>query len=452
MTTFSQLLDELPAMSGGVPMGSHWQDDYIGWRFFIQVATTPAGSVLGTMTLGPAILGGPRWLDVTADCQGLSWTRGGTPAQRPIAGELNLRLNNKPNKYHPFQNTYFGPGTLLRVIISNGISMHYCFTGLTQSWKEGSAGLAAYEWVDIVAWEPMFLLNEVNDNALLTPLGAGDTLAQRIDRLLTLAEWQFGTDVLCACPGTFQATNLGQVVATEVYLSVDSVDSVVWSGVDGRLHIRERRFGTGVHWQFLRVFRDPDTTVFENNDDRLLSAINLARTGGSETLYTNVGLAGRYQKRTTKRDGLVTQAEAGDGDLARVAAGVLGRATQAYRPVEFAVDCSQNHMARRLLVEADITDRVTIDRLVGTTSRVIFSDYAICSLSVGVTVTLHGTHWTGTIGLDIEVDSHWSQTSGSLVWGRDTWGAGKTWGPRSYVTFPVARWGVSHWGTDWWSQ
>lgn len=450
MTLLADLLLQAPLLTDGVPLG--WEEDYLGWRFYIQVAVAPAGSVL-PFVLGTSVLGGVRWTDLTKSCQGISWSRGGEPAQRPIAGELSLRLDNRQHVWHPWQSSYHGPGSLTRVCISDGTNIRYCWTGLTTSWKEGSAGLNAYPWIDVVAWESMFLLNEVNDNALVTPVGAGETIGPRMDRLLAKVDWQFGCDITHTTGGSFQATNLAQDILTETYLTVDSLDATVYPGKDGNLKVRDRSIGTDVHWRYYPDDIDPDSTEYANDDERLLGTVALARLGGTEINYTNTAIAGRYQKRSTKRDGLITNAEAADADLQRVADGVLGRGDETYRPVHFSVDSSQSHMARRLLIEGEITDRLTMEQIVDDTRRVVFYSYALCSIHVGVMVTKAGTHWTGVFGLDIEVDSHWTQVGGSLVWGRDTWGAGRTWGSRSYVSFPRARWGAASalWGRSKWS-
>lgn len=449
MSLFTDLIAQIPAVTDGVPLGM--DEEYPGCRFVIQAAVVPPGSTL-PFTLGTSFLGGPRWMDITPDCQGISWQRGGAPGQRPIAGEMTLRLDNRQHKYHPWQSLYYGPGTLLRAVISDGMRIcSYQFTGLVQKWVEDGEGLEAYAWVDINVWEVQFLLNEVNDNALISPIGAGDDLLARFNRLLAQAAWAFGLNVFTTQHATFQATNLSQDVATEAYLTVDSVDATLWSGKDGTLYVRDRSRGSGILWEIDWPDMHPDAAKNANDDERILSEVNLARTGGTEVNYSNPTLAGRYQKRSTKRDGLITQAEAADADLARVAAGILGRADQTYRPVSLGLDSGQNHIARRLLVEAELTDRLTIDRLVGGEHRVVFSRYAICAISVGVMVSAAGTHWSGDIGLDIETDSDWTVVSSPLIWGVHTWGSGHTWGPRDYDMFPRAKWGTAKWGRDKWS-
>lgn len=426
MTTVIQsLLAIVPPITEGVPLG---MSEFPGYRFYVQVAIPSPGGTLPFVL--PGVLGGLHWQDATQDLQGIQWKRGGAPNQRPIAGELTMRLFNTMCQWCPWVTTYYGPGTLIRVVVSNGVTMHHEFVGITQSWNEASVGLIAYEWVDVTAWEPLFLWNDVDENALVTSVGDGETLTARINRLATKVDWQFSLDVSSSAPATFQATDLSQDMATELYLTVDSIDAVVWPGKDGTLTVRDRSVGTGVSWDIPSDSLDPDSLVLANDDDRILAQVALARVGGGEVVYPNVGIALRYFKRSTKRDGLITIAEAADADLQRVATGVLGRSTQTYRPLSTAIQSSQNTLAQNIMVLGDITDRVTLHRLVAGGSRLIFYAYAICGIEIGVQVSSAGTHWSGKLLFDIEVGSHWTKFKPIWRWGVHFWGSTtEGWGP-----------------------
>lgn len=415
-----------PNMADGVPLG---MPQYPGFRFFVQIAVASSGSILPFVL--PGTLGAPTWFDVTADLAGVDWERGGSAGGRPMAGEVRFRLNNVDCKWSAWQNPYYGPGTLMRMVIyGGGIPFYYLFAGVIQSWEDGGEGQLAYEWIDVVAWEPQFLWNEVNDNALLTSVGAGENLNGRINRLANKVDYQFGYGVPSTSPATFQGTDLAQDMATELYLTVDSADCVAWCGRRGQMLIADRAVGNGVAWEIQQNDINPDTLKTANDDVRILAQVALARVGGSEVVFTNVGVAARYYRRSTKRDGLVTVAEAADADLVRVANGILGRSNQTYRPRSLEMESGQNLYAQRMLVEAEITDRVTVRSLAGDGSRLVFFSYALCKTSISVMVKDGGTYWSGTFELDIEVDSHWSHFRPIWVWGVSFWGsATEGWGP-----------------------
>lgn len=399
MTVMSELCAEPVAVTDGVPLGIA---GYPGYRFVAQIAVATAGSLLGTFVLGSSKLGGPRWRDITGDIQGMSIDRGGEPAGRPIAGEITIRLHNPTGTWSPWVNPFYAPGTLLRIVIGNGVVTKPQFTGLVHSWNEAGVGLDAYEWIDIVAWEPQFLLAGIDDNALAVAVGAGETLTQRIDRLLAKAAWQFDRSIVSTLTATYQATDHAQDVASEMYRVVDSVEVTVWSGKDGRLRFRERRLGNGGAWTLAHQDKNPESLITANDDDRILASVDLARVGGSSVTYTNTGIAGRYQRRTSQRTDLVTVAEPANADLARVAAGMLARGRQTYRPQQFEVQSGQGPGPAALIFETELTDRVALDH-----HAVTFANYAICGFRHDVTVTKAGCYWITTITLDIEADSGW---------------------------------------------
>lgn len=428
MTTLSDLCAEPLAITAGVPLGIPGYDSY---RFAVQLALVSPANIL-PFVLGTSMLGGPRWEDVTDDVQGLTWGRGGQPAQRPIAGELQMRLLNLDCRWCPWQNGYYGPGTLLRVVIGNGVSTKPQFTGLTQSWIEasqGQAGGAGYQWVDVTAWESLSLLSESNDNALAGVVGGGETLTQRVDRLLTQAEWQFGyaTDPSAGGAATFQATDLAQDVASELFRTVDSCDATVVPAKNGSLLVWSRGNGSYGNWNFPYEYQNPDTFTTANDDDRILSSVDLARVGGTVVTFTNTGVAGRYQKRSTNRVDLMTVAEAADADLARVAAGMLARANESYRPVSFACESGQGASVSNLMIEADLTDRITLDAPLPMGERLVFDSYSICGFNYDVTVAAAGTYWRATVYMDIESDSSWTVHGPDFVWDESFWDGGGVW-------------------------
>jgi hypothetical protein len=428
MTTIFQDLCALPLEPGhGVPLGFSYLPDPHGidqedafdvlaengrrliteyvrpWRFAVEVITVGAESLLGTFVLGTGRLAVLGWEDVTPHTEGLHWKRGGEPASRPIAGELTFRLQNYGMEYSPWQSPFYAPGTMVRVVVSDGTEVIGQFCGQTVIWNESCAGLRAYEWVDVTVWENMFLLSEVNDHGLAGVIGGGDTLTQRVDRLMTQADWQFDVMILSTSAATYQATNFSQDVLSELYKTVDSIDAVVYSAKDGALTIRDRATGSGVHLVLEHDDQNPDSVLTANDDGRILSSVDLARVGGTVVHYDNPGMAARYQRRSTKRTDMITVAEAGDADLARVADGMLARARQTYRPVHFSIESGQGDNQAAMIIDNEITDRITLDHDV-----ITFTDYAICAVEHDVTVAGGGVpYWRCTISLDIEADSAW---------------------------------------------
>jgi hypothetical protein len=426
MTLQSDLCMEPIKATDGVRLGIPGYP--ASYRFVVQAAVVTVGNLLGTFVLGSGVLGGPRWVDLTHSTEGLTWNRGGEPAERPIAGEMNIRLNNDHDEWSPWTSPFFGPGTMIRCAIGDETTLLAQFCGTSISWNEASAGLEAYNWVDIVVWENMFLLSEVNDHALDGVIGGGDTFTQRVDRLLDQAEWAFGREIMSTSAAHFQASDFAQDVATNLYLTVDSVDVVVFSDKDGMLMFHDRGVGSGISWELHQPDQDTDSIVTANDDDRILSSVDLARVGGTVITYENHGIAGKYQRRSQTRTDLITVAEPGDADLARVADGMLSRARQTYRPVTFAIESGQGVNQSRLIVEADITDRLTLFTGLPHHDQLQFSNYSICGMAIEVQFGGGGVYMRGTFTMDIEADSAWEVIPAAFaVWDTTRWDGSERW-------------------------
>jgi hypothetical protein len=403
-TIEADLCSEPLADGHGVPLGF---EDY---RIAVELAITTAGTPLGSFILGTSLLGGARWVDVSDDVRGLTFTRGGTPGSRPVAGELNLQLRNPGGKWSPTHSTYFGPATLVRIVVGNGTRTIPVYTGITQAWNERTDGLKSNRWVDIRAWEPSYLFGAVNDLALAGVVGGGESLAARIERIIDAADWQFGFRLIAFTPSstfTLQSTNLAQDLLTELLLVIDSYDYVLVPGKGGYVDVRQRAtrwldptyrtLGTQVP-----IVADSLTT--ENDELRLLSGVGLSRVGGAAQTYTNVGISGRYQKRTTQRLDLITNDPGGDDDLDHVADGYLGRGTETYRPLSVNLDCEHGDTVWQFLMHADIADLANL--VDGDTT---FSGYSIAQMEHAIgPLNLGRVRWTATVSFDIEVGSTWA--------------------------------------------
>lgn len=428
MSVFTDLIAEPIDTSMGVALG------YSDYRFVVQAAITSTGSPLGTVPgsfiLGTSTLGGPRWRDITGYFQGISFSSGGTPGDRPIAGELKIRLNNEGREFSPYRSPYYAPGTLFRIVVGNDSDLHHVFTGLVQSWNESSEGLRAYQWVDIVVWESMYQLGMVDDLELSSVVGVGETLVQRLDRLVTAASWQFGSEVVGTEPSLswqYQGTLLAQDILSEMYLTADSIDYQVIPGKDGSIRVVDREIEwVDVAYRVLGtdVATVADSLITQNDDVRLLSDITLGAVGGTPLVYTNSGIASRYQKRSQHRTDLITQDPGANEDLDKVAAGILGRGDTTYRPMSVQLDTQHGDPVWQFVLFADIGNLCHID---DEDSGVRFSSYPICGMDHAIEVMNTGAvHWTCTTHFDIESSSTWAVRNTDSRWGTATWGS-STW-------------------------
>lgn len=391
---FSGLAATVPGAGVGQLLGNGTQ------RFAVQIAYPTAGSgVLGSFILGTNVLTDATWQDVTGSVMSVGWERGSTVGQRPIAGQLTVILRNDTRTYSPGVSNYFDTGTMIRVVAGDPtLITSVQFTGVTQTWDEGFQ--QGKRFVTIVALEPMFMLGDVNDPAIAA-IGSGENLTQRLQRLVDAASYPFSieTNRATALVGTqtFQATTLATETLTEAYLTVDSVDGVLFPTKAGKLGVCERAgfyvttaYVLGVGGT-VAIKLDELTTIAD--DVLLLSQVSLARSGGTELTYSQSGFAARYHASTFSRDDLITES---DTDLLGVATGLLARGTQTRRPVS-AMVCSDSTTSLAFLVAVDVGSVMNVKDA----TFVTFNNYSVCHLAHSIQPRRStSVYWECTVGFE----------------------------------------------------
>lgn len=205
-----------------------------------------------------------RWEDISDRVRGMSWNRGTeSPLDRPRVGTATIALDNRDGAVSPWTSggefsltvnhetigpTWLQPGALVRfgayyetaaaLDASPEMAWKPFFTGAIETMVEGTEQNTD-SWVTLGLVETTARLGAV-DKAQQAAQGAGDTLTQRIDRLLTDADWQAGFSVLADSIGdvaTFQATTMAQNRLSDLYLTVDSVGMRLLAASNGALII-----------------------------------------------------------------------------------------------------------------------------------------------------------------------------------------------------------------------
>jgi len=408
---------------------------YLNWRFVVQIARAQSDAVLGTMVLGQDALQTLQWADVTEDCHGITVTRGAEAGSRPGAGRLSFWLDNESGEYDPTTSIYNGPGTLVRIFLGPPGTATPLVTTLTVSWNEATAAIGRSRWVSVVAYETITLLNEVN-NPALSPVGAGETTLARMSRIMDEADWQFGLDIAYdGMPGAsgpwwgwgLQETTLAGDLLTEAYRAVDSTGLVLRSARNGALFVCERDLGfvagsESIGWN-VPVVADSITTA--NDDDRLIGQVAVSRVGGSLVTYYGTGIAGRYQKRSTQRTDLITEAQAGNVDLKRYADLVLAQGKQTYRVESLELQSADGAPVWELVNAMDVGTRCNVISQRTATSGVAFFDYIICGFTITIEPLNENTiNFTATLQTDV-ADSTSSYSTFGATWDVSTWDNGK---------------------------
>jgi hypothetical protein len=402
MTALSDLLDTpvapAPGTLGAFTLGTDVLSDtvagsigigYETWRLYLRVMKPAGDAVLGSFILGTDVLTPLAWVDVTADAHGIEYTRGGTPGGNPGAGSLSFHLNNQTDTYSPWQSIYWGPATLAQVGFYVGASnetLTLC-TGEVTSWDERAVGVGARRWVEVSALETVTLLGENNENEV-TPVGAGEALAARADRILASARWQYGYELDVDSPHQFwglQETNLADDTWTEAQLVAQSLAVVFGPTKSGRVSYRERDRGPVAG--YLTAGTDfpivPDETIPANDDLALVGSVPVSRAGGTAVTYTGTTV-GRYQRRSLPFYNLRTQNPGSDADLARYANDLLDRGDQTYRVKNFLLDSGQGNSVFEFVARMDLGTRVNVWSENRDGSGILFVDYLVCGYTVSI--------------------------------------------------------------------
>ena len=392
------LLGIPPAVGAGHPTGI---DD---WRFVVELAMVEdAANVWGTGEWGTARWVTLTWVDITSSVRGCQWRRGSDePYGRARAGELNIQLSSSNDEWSPMLGDrptgsprFFAPGTVIRVgLRSAGDHRAYGwlpqFAGIVESWTPAHVGARADSYINVQAFETVSALATIDDNALSSPVGANEDPLDRLDRLLTAADWPYGLTVtaenVLGFPSSYPlaATDMALNRLGECYLVADSTDTVFRTDPTGRALLSSSWYGTGAfideprerltefssnfgraavsftpeqgtnpsHSPLLHVAYDADSPRITNDRWSLYNDVRLARVGGSQVVSEQTASIARWGRRTYSRNDLIIASDSVVTDLARYISTRRGLNTLRVDRVEFhPSDMNPDHALALLAVD-----------------------------------------------------------------------------------------------------
>ena len=218
------------------------------------------------------------WTDVTADVRELSVDRGsratGGITRATEAGTASVTLANRSRQYDPSINTDLYTGTPARITCSNGVSMVEVLTGRVVQIDMAflSSGLDAT--VTLSMADAVSVLSQRNLAQLAVAVGAGDTVSQRIARILDAVGWPTALRDLSAGGAVLAATTYGGSAWDLITEVVDAEVGDVWVSPAGVVTFRtfvealsgaaEATFsdnGTGLEFADIAVVYDDDSLV-----------------------------------------------------------------------------------------------------------------------------------------------------------------------------------------------
>jgi hypothetical protein len=288
-----------------------------------------AGNVWGGSVASPAPPAGRLWVDVTCDVRKLETHLGGSRSDgalsRPEAGTCDLILADPERIYDPLNpdspwqysgRSRLAPGTPIWVWAetlktSTTVDTWRIFTGTVDSWQEDWALHKGDRQAKVVASDATKTLVNM-DWGEQPSQGAGETVTQRIQRILTYYGYTGSTN-LDTSAITLQATTLAQSAWELIGRSTDDELGFAWFDRLGVLQFRNRDTWKSVPAPVLTVGCPGgydtvvDADVTSASDVR--NAIYASNTGGTQQVARSEPSISGYGLRTYKRTDLGMQTD-----------------------------------------------------------------------------------------------------------------------------------------------
>ena len=278
----------------------------------VEFGFSSALSGFGAWDIGTwdSALWGPdvAWVDVSAYVRGLStsWQRSRQLDRQPSA-TLSVELQNTDGRFTPANLsgpyvvagvTQVRPRVPVRVTSTYGGVDFPIFYGRVNTWQDEFPSFGLNAVTRVTAADELATLGSI-DLATVASVGAGDTAAARLLRILNAAGWSgpvaFDTGV-----ATMQATTLGSNALSLCQLTADSDGGLFFADKDGTLTFygrnsrttrarsttRQATFGgSGVPFRNAVVAYDDDTLVNLGRWSRVGGSVQTAQDTTSQALY-----------------------------------------------------------------------------------------------------------------------------------------------------------------------
>jgi hypothetical protein len=282
---------------------------------------------LDTGTLGDTF--GLVWTDITNDVlqeSGISINRGSTRQAGPYftteAGRLSLSLDNRSGDYDPLNLSgpfvsagvsKLLPGLPIKVEATFLGSLFTLFSGYVDNWTVAYPGTAnTTSTVDVTASDPIAVLNAADRAALEPAVGAGETIADRVNRILDYVSWPSSERVIdTVSTATMAATTLDKSAWQELQDSATSVNGYLWLNQLGQVQFQSK--SSFPRTTDLVVGDDGAMPVVSlelaNDWDQVYNTVKLNRADGIEQTYEDVTSVAQFGIRTFSRTDLLVDSD-----------------------------------------------------------------------------------------------------------------------------------------------
>lgn len=290
-------------------------------------STLDAGNVWSGGSVGPTPPAGRLWVDVTCDVRRLETHLGGSRSDGALsktdAGTCALSLADPHRIYDPLNpnspwqyagRSRLAPGTPVWVWAETlktptTVDTWRIFTGTVDTWQEAWKLRPSEREAQVVASDAVKTLVNL-DWGEQPAVGAGDTVAQRIDRILTYYGFT-GSKNLDTSAITLQATTLAQSAWELIGRATDDELGFVWIDRLGVLQFRNRDTWKTLSPPVLEVGcptgYDAVTDAQVTGTGKMRNAIYASNTGGTVQVARSEPSISLYGPQNYKRTDLGMQ-------------------------------------------------------------------------------------------------------------------------------------------------
>ena len=289
---------------------------------------------LDTGTLGDTF--GKVWTDVTEYVRtedGISLNRGATRQAGPYltfeAGRLTLKLDNRSGDFDPLNLSgpfvsagvsQLLPGLPISVEATYKGTMFQLFSGYVDTWNVTYPGQANTDSVvDVAATDPTGVLVAANTAKLDVAEGAGDTIADRLNRLLDRVRWSAeDRDIDDSGTASLAGTTFDAATWPEMQSTATSVNGYLWLSVRGTVVFREKSSFPRTHDFMVGDGGMMPVVALElaNDWEQVYNVVRLNRPDGNEQTVVDEDSAAKFGFRTFQRTDLVVDSDVQVADSA----------------------------------------------------------------------------------------------------------------------------------------
>lgn len=359
-----------------------------------------------------------------------NWQRSRQLDRQPSAS-LTVELKNYDGRFTPGHasgpyvvagETQVRPRVPVRVTATWFGTDYPLFYGYVTSWQDEFPAMGLNAITTVTATDELTRLAAI-DLATTAAVGAGETVKQRLERILEAAGWSGPTEFDDGV-ATVQATTLGGNALALCQLAAESDGGIFFAKPDGTLTFYDRNSRTSRYESvndrasFGGSSTEPQlrNPVVVYDDEGLVNEARWSRVGGAEQVAVNDTSRALYGVHTSTRSDLICQSDADVLDIVQRL--VSAASTPEYRIARITATCVTTPENWGIMLQVGLRDLIVASF---STPFTTFTQYGHCS-GISHSINLDSGWWV-TYGFESATRYLGSARWDEGEWDTDTWWA-----------------------------